>query len=83
MSKRLGGAEGRPGALGTIFTDGSPITRAISAKNLVMSSSGSARISSIASACEGITFSRNPAFSIVGEMDVRKIEYLPRSFSAK
>lgn len=39
-----------------------------------MFSSGSARTSSVASACAGITFERNPPWMMFGEIDVRSIE---------
>ena len=48
-----------------------------------MFSSGSARMSSVASASEGMTFAPTPALRMVGTTDVRSIEYSSGSFSRR
>src|SRR4030081_3850946 len=74
-SRREDGAPGRKfTVIGSTFTAGSLTTRFISSKNFGMSSSGNARTSKVASACEGITFGPTPAFRIVGTTEVRIIE---------
>src|SRR5258705_3352152 len=78
------GATGRKfTVIGSTFTAGSLITRFISSKNFGMSSSGNARTSKVASACEGMTLGPTPALRIVGTTDVRIIDERSGSFSAR
>src|SRR5258705_13428462 len=74
-SRREDGETGRRFAvIGSTFTAGSLTTRFNSSKNFGMSSSGNARTSKVASACDGITLGPTPALRIVGTTDVRIIE---------
>src|SRR5437763_14750045 len=74
VSRRDAGDGGRDGGIGTTFTAGSLITLVMSAYSLGTSSPGTARMSSVASASEGITFGPTPALNMVGTIDVRSIE---------
>ena len=75
VSRREGGENGRELDFGGMISiAGSLITRRSSARNFVMSSLGSARTSSVASASDGITFDRKPALMIVGTTLVRSSE---------
>src|ERR1700739_978486 len=78
-----GGEGGCAMGSGAIFTAGSPMIFVISAKNCGTFSSGRARTSMVASASDGITLGPIPAFSMVGTMDVRSMEYLLGSCSAR
>src|SRR5260221_14690077 len=82
-SRREDGETGRKfTGIGSSFTAGSLITPFSVSKNLGMSSSGNARTSKVASACEGMTFGPTPALRIVGTTEERIIEDRSRSFSA-
>src|SRR5262249_35621395 len=73
---------GRVAGIGTILTAGAAMTRDIALKNSVMSSPGSARMSSVGLACDGVTFAPTPAFNIVGTTGGRSLEYMVGSVSA-